>query len=252
MRASKRIATGILSAILAMSMLAGCSGTANSGAASSGNNSSSGNNTSANTGADSGNNTNNSNSNATSEPENVLKTVTWANSKTNQYFKANGATSNKCYLDATLKTLGHDGTVKIAIDGNNLFIYSSESSPEVTWIYKGNKLSTLYADKTYYEHDISDDNDYQKIKLMAKSLVTFPTETTSSPTITTGKERLYGIIYDRETFRMDGKIYSYCYEGTELRYILYESQGNVMKVNKLTSTPDSNLFEIPENYTKAY
>lgn len=251
MRVSRRIAAGVLSAMLAVSMLVGCGNTANNGTASSGNNSSAGNNTSAGTSTDNGNNTNSSNSSASSEPENVLKTVTWTNSKTNQYFKANGATSNKCYLDATLKTLGQEGNVRIAINGDNLFIYSSESSHEITWIYKGNKLSTLYADKTYYEHDVSEDSDYEKNKTMAKYFVTFPTETTVSPTITTGKERLNGVIYDRETFRIDGKIYSYCYEGTALRYILYESQGYVMKVNKLTATPDSKLFEIPENYTKA-
>ncbi len=251
MRLSKRIAAGVLSAMLAVSMLVGCGNTASNDTASSGNGSSSGSNTSASAGIDNGNHTNN-NANTNSEPENVLKTVTWMNSKTNQYFKANGATSNKCYLDATLTMLGQEGNVKIAISGDNLFIYSSESSREITLIYKGNKLSTLYADKTYYEHDVSDDSDYEKNRIMAKYFVTFPTETTASPTITIGKERLNGIIYDRETFRMDGKIYSYCYEGTELRYILYESQGYVMKVNKLTATPDSKLFEIPENYVKAY
>ena len=49
MRLSKRIAAGVLSAMLAVSMLVGCGNTANNGTASSGNNSSAGNNTSAGT-----------------------------------------------------------------------------------------------------------------------------------------------------------------------------------------------------------
>ena len=86
---------------------------------------------------------------------------------------------------------------------------------------------------------------------LAKSFILFPTEANSSPTIITSKERLYGTIYDCETFHIDGAIYKYYYEGTELRYIAIGPSPNyILRVNKLTASPDSKLFEIPEGYTK--
>lgn len=248
MRLSKRIAAGVLSAMLAMSMLAGCGGTP-SNAASSGSNASSGNNTSTST-STGNNNANNSNSSANSELENVLKTVTWANSKTNQYFKVNGATSSKCYLDGELISSTQKESAKIAANGDNLYFKMDVTFNGQIAIYKGNTLYALNSkDKTYWERSTID-NEYNDTRTLAKLFVTIPTETTVSPTIITSKERLYGQIYDRETFRINGLTYSYCYEGTELRYILFESLGYVMKVNKLTASPDSKLFEIPEGYTK--
>lgn len=252
MRLSKRIAAGVLSAMLAVSMLAGCGNTANKDTASSGNNSSSGNNTSA--GTSTGNsNTNNSSSSASSEPENVLKTVTWTNSKTNQYFKANGATSNKCYFDATVKYLGEETPVKIAVEGKNLYIYFGEAGFENrAYLFKNDAIFVLDSkSKTYDEYNTKHDGGYGVYKESVKLYITFPTETNSSSTIITSKERLYGTIYDCEMFRMDDAFYRYCYEGTELRYILMGSQGYVIKINKLTASPDSKLFEIPEGYTKA-
>lgn len=260
MRLSKRIAAGVLSAMLAVSMLAGRGGTANSGAASSGNNSSSGNNTSA--GTSTGNsNTNNSSSSASSEPENVLKTVTWTNSKTNQYFKANGAKSNKYYLDAKYiwGQSDKDWLLKIAVYGNNL--YGDMSLPyNSNWncVFRG---ETAYIfnnkTKTYKEGTNTEENDiYRELKgIIESGAAIIPTEDKVSPEIIVSKERLYGTVYDCETIRMDNTTYRYCYEGVNLRYVSIESPRDggsyIVQINKLTATPDSKLFEIPEGYTKA-
>ena len=168
MRLSKRIAAGVLSAILAMSMLAGCGGTP-SNAASSGSNASSGNNTSASTSTGNNNNANNSNSGASSELENVLKTVTWANSKTNQYFKVNGATSNKCYLDGELTYSTQKESVKIAANGDNLYFKMDITFDGQIAIYKGNTLYALNpTDKTYREGSTIDNEYNENIRTLAR------------------------------------------------------------------------------------
>lgn len=178
--------------------------------------------------------------------------LTWQNSRTKQYFDANGITAQEYTLTADMMASGQKVELKYAIkgkragyetaadsklrvdaDGNVYLIGSRGSNKELEW--------------WQYPAGSQSAESYAPFIRACEGYFMLP-DAESIGSIAAGEYK----DYYTETIKLHQNgvyaTYTYCFEGSELSCILMESAGGMMNNIELKPTADEAVLEIPSDY----
>ena len=214
MKLRKRLAAVLLSAVMILTGLTACDGTAPAGPAE----------------------------------------LTWQNSRTKQYFDAKGITAQEYTLTADMMASGQKVELKYAIKGKragyetaadhklrvdadgNVYLIGSRGGNKEWWKYPaGSPTADSYA---------------ASIRACYGYFVLPDAESIGS--IAAGEYKDGSKVYYTETIKLHQNgvyaTYTYCFEGSELSCILMESAGGMMNNIDLKPTADESVIAIPSDY----
>ena len=213
MKLRKRLAAVLLSAVMILTGLTACDGTAPAGPAE----------------------------------------LTWQNSRTKQYFDAKGITAQEYTLTADMMASGQKVELKYAIKGKragyetaadhklrvdadgNVYLIGSRGSNKEWWQYPAGSQSA-----EGYAHSIR----------ACWGYFTLPTDQNVG-SISAGKYKKDDKTYDTETLKVHQEniyaTYTYCYDGNELRFILVEPIVGMENI-ELKPVADEAVLAIPSDY----
>ena len=276
MRLSKRIAACVLTAAMALTMMAGCASTQapapNPG--NGGNNSSSSTTNNGNNNNNNGNsNSNGSNSNNGNSEMNGGSDVTkpdvsvsaWQKSRTYQYVKLLNGEEVSIDADWTFKEpnqtvvmqyiyekYGEGNVYMNAISGNE---WRKALLQNGAYYYTDQSGSLDNGKWLYIKSEVDDfeQQEYADAVALPKELLTQVLSPTKPNSIQSGTKQMGASVYDTESFErlIDGDKYQVdCYFiGTTLKYIICDSSTErvTIRINKLTNRANSSYFRIPSN-----
>lgn len=214
MKLRKRLAAVLLSAVMILTGLTACDGTAPAGPAE----------------------------------------LTWQNSRTKQYFDAKGVTPQEFTLTADITVSGQKAGLKFAVKGKqagyetaadhklrvdadgNVYLIGSRGGNKEWWKYPaGSPTADSYA---------------ASIRACYGYFVLPDAESIGS--IAAGEYKDGSKVYYTETIKLHQNgvyaTYTYCFEGSELSCILLENASGMMNNIELKTTADEAVIAIPSDY----
>lgn len=280
MRLSKRLAVGVMAAVMALSMLTACGGgNPNENPSSSSASNASSNSSSS---ASSGSNSNSSSSSASTGSENKENThISSKDSRAAKYFNRREKMTQYTYK-AQIETTAHgetsNKTIKVVTDGVRDFSYmkgSFGSTNEFTSITdKRTKMVSFIPKnsdgsdgKEVYQYSYTNSNinsDYGNPQYIESVAMQGDPRKSSYP-VTVGTTMVDGTLYYSETYGPESGIgtkWTYCFdagdvEGNNLRYAIMESSWQMagmtdekvkIKIIENTTNVDYKLLQVPEGY----
>ncbi len=257
MRLSKRLAIGMLAAVMALSMTACGSGNPNENPSSSGSNASSNSSSS----ASSGSNSSSSEVSSSSNSQNQATAV----SRTDKYFKRLGVDPEKSYYyeeetltgasRGTLAVVTSDGVrvgIKSTLPGFDFSIYDKRTKEQYSVWHNYQVVDTTYEKRVYLDTRQERDSDWPLIK---------PGTPVKATTY-----KVNGVEYYAEKITLTDvwrqPTYYYCFdlndtEGMNLRYIVepvdYSKDSDeildiIYRINVINNKAHMDMLRVPEGY----
>ena len=147
------------------------------------------------------------------------------------------------------------GVITLAIKGEDIYMDIDATSDHMSIMYKDDTTYVIsHADKMYMTSEGKDEELFEE----DDNLAIFSVEDLNAMAeahYTTGKEDVNGTEYDYEEFKDEetGVSDKYYFSGEDLIYIKTINENgeeDIMKVIKLSSEVDDNIFNIPTGYEK--
>lgn len=265
MRRTKRIAAGILTVAMALSLLTACGGGEQPEQPASSNN--------GNSGTTEQQKPEPTPAPTPSEPAKPALPTTWADSRTNAYFTRLGVTAENVYeeyegvVDGNVD--GNQVTIRCALKGNKLFWEAVEDNQKGQASHQGyivdaqgNAYSLDYTDRTIQTSEAGSEDAVGINKAIREQFIPIPNALDVAKVSATETYQYGGKNYYAESIKiranMSGQAYTgewdYLFDGEELRYVVIpESMGGIMlKIDQLKANPEDSLFVLPNWYSNQF
>lgn len=212
MKLRKRLAAVLLSAVMILTGLTACNGTAPAGPAE----------------------------------------LTWQNSRTKQYFDAKGVTPQEFTLTADITVSGQKAGLKFAVKGKQAGYEFGVTNGRISRVDDDGNVyrDVSNADqKEWWQYPVGSQSaeSYAPFIRACEGYFMLP-DAESIGSIAAGEYK----DYYTETIKLHQKgvyaTYTYCFEGSELSCILMESAGGMMNNIELKPTADEAVLAIPSDY----
>lgn len=211
MKLRKRLAAVLLSAVMILTGLTACDGTAPAGPAE----------------------------------------LTWQNSRTKQYFDAKGVTPQEFTLTASMSVSGVKTNLKFAVKGKRAgYELGSQDGLKTHVDENGNVYQQYSGDTTWHKYPAGSPtaDSYAASTRACYGYFVLP-DAESIGSIAAGEYKDGSKVYYTETIKLHQNgvyaTYTYCFEGSELSCILMESANGMMNNIELKPTADEAVIEIP-------
>lgn len=211
MKLRKRLAAVLLSAVMILTGLTACDGTAPAGPAE----------------------------------------LTWQNSRTKQYFDAKGVTPQEFTLTASMSVSGVKTNLKFAVRGKRAGYELGLQDGLKTHVDENGDVYQQYSeDTTWHKYPAGSPSaeSYAASTRACYGYFVLP-DAESIGSIAAGEYKDGSKVYYTETIKLHQNgvyaTYTYCFEGSELSCILMESANGMMNNIELKPTADEAVIEIP-------
>ena len=194
-------------------------------------------------------------------PESCFALPSWyqesttGTSRTVQYFKSNGITDKRFYLEGTFSD-NYTGSVYYTLNGEKGYMASVDSGatkPTYGTYVAGKEEAYVinYNDKTYRDESYNAQSYLESIQTAGEWLYNPAVSGYASMTIGTYQEG--SKTYYKESYRPLKNYYTtydFIFDGNKLVYIFKYGGTEKMKVVELSGTPRNDLLKLPDGYTE--